>query len=101
MRKPKPFRLLKVFGSLVPAFLVKGMTKAEGALGFYESENRFIGIDSSLRGDKLEATMVHELFHAMFHRLYLSQQIPPELEEVIIENLVVVLFDNYKVSPRK
>lgn len=101
MSKPKPFRILKVFGVDVPVYKVSGLIKNEGMYGFYEDEGKYIGVDADLKGDILEHTIIHELKHAVLDRLHIHHQLDEKFVEIIVENLTVALIDNFEVRERK
>lgn len=98
--RPKLFRRLQVFGKVVPVFKVKGLM-SQGAYGYYSEESAQIAVDESLKGDMLEHTVIHELFHAVLDRLHCQQQMPPEFVEVIVENLSASVIDNFHVKARR
>lgn len=98
--KAKLFRKMKVFGKIIPVFKVKGLI-AQDVYGYYSEEHEQIGVDADIKGDVLEHTVIHEMFHAVLDRLHCQQQMPPEFVEVIVENLAQSIIDNYSVRWRK
>lgn len=97
MTRPKVFRRLNVFGKSIPVFKVTGLMDKD-AYGYYSEEHQQIGIDADLKGDMLEHTIIHELFHAVLDRLHCQQQMAPEFLEVVVENLALSVIDNFKVK---
>jgi hypothetical protein len=53
-----------------------------------------------LRGRSYQETLLHELFHACFHECSLTQGIPHELEEVIVDLLSRVVVENFTIRRR-
>lgn len=99
--KPKAFRRLKVFGLLIPVFKMVGLMDQESMYGYYESEAKYIGVDSKLKGVTLEHTVIHEMFHSVLDRLHIQHQLDEKFVEIIVENLTLALIDNYKVQYKK
>lgn len=103
----KLFRKARVFGTLVPIFKVKGLLDGSAipdlgsAYGYFQDDTKEIGVDAGLRGDALEGTVLHELFHATLDRLHIQQQLSRQMVEVIVENLAVAVVDNYHLRWRK
>src|SRR6185503_14025827 len=103
----KLFRKARVFGTLVPIYRVKGLMAGSAlpelgqAFGYFHEETKVIGVDADLKGDALEGTVLHELFHATLDRLHVQQQLSRALVEVIVENLAVAVVDNYRLRWRK
>jgi Zn-dependent peptidase ImmA (M78 family) len=98
--KAKLFRKLRVFGKIIPVFRISGLMD-QGAYGYYSEEHEEVGVDADLKGEELEHTVIHELFHAVLDRLHCQQQMSPEFVEVVVENLSRSVIDNFKVSFRK
>lgn len=98
--KQKIFRKLRIFGVMVPVLKIPGLLGGQGMFGFYDHEARVIGVDEALRGVELEATVVHEMFHAVFARLHIAQQLDDAFAEVVIENLSVALLENFDIKPK-
>jgi Zn-dependent peptidase ImmA (M78 family) len=90
MKKPK---VVNVFGK---AYQIKyeDMSKTD-ACGLTDNKNYLIIIDSSLKGDDLKHTLLHESFHAILYRTSVTQSLSHELEEVIVDQIATFLVDNY------
>lgn len=101
MSKPKPFRILKVFGREVPVYKVANIIRDENMYGYYEDVGKYIGVDSSLKGEILDHTVIHELFHAVLDRLHVQHQLDEKFVEIIVENLSVALIDNFKMKAKE
>jgi Zn-dependent peptidase ImmA (M78 family) len=99
-KKPKPLRVMKVFGALVPVYRLENLLNAEGMYGFYDPEGKYIAVDAALEGDILEHTIIHEMMHAVFDRLHIDQQMERSFVEVVVENLSVALLENFEVEKK-
>lgn len=105
----KLLRRLNVFGKVVPVFKVDGLLRGEAApdvgpcLGFYTyaDDGPRIAVESTLQGEELQHTILHEMFHAVLDRVHVQQQLPPALVEVIVETLAVSVVDNFKLQNKK
>lgn len=82
-----------VFGRKVPVFLKEEMP---GEFGHYDYENKRIVIAEKLNQKEFTSTYIHELGHAMFHRLNI--ELPTEIEEMLVENFVTLVSEN--LNPR-
>lgn len=88
-----------VFGRTVP---VRYEELASNESGEYDTDTKEIKISSSLTGDELTITEVHELFHATWDRIGLDQaRLAIEIEEVIVQNFATVVVENYQLTRRK
>ncbi len=96
-KKERHFRLAKVFGRLVPIYKRKGLL-AEDTYGYYREDVKEIAVAEELKGEILEHTIIHELFHAVLDRLHIHQQLNDEFAEVLIENLAAAVVDNYRLK---
>lgn len=97
MTRPKAFRKAQVFGKSIPVFKVQGLLETN-TYGYYDGSTKEIGVDERLKGDDLEHTVIHELFHATLDRLHCQQQMSEEFLEVVIENLAAAVIDNFRVK---
>lgn len=101
MKKPKPFRNLKVFGSIVPVYKLENLLSAEGMYGFYDPEGKYIAVDHGLNGHMLEHTIIHEMMHAIFDRLHIDAQMERTFTEVLVENVSACVLENFEVKQKK
>jgi hypothetical protein len=71
------------------------------ALGLCDKHAKKIYLNKELQNkahsQELIATLVHEAVHAMCQEGGLSQAIPPELEEVLAEQVSTVMVRNFEV----
>lgn len=94
-------KVAKVFGKNIPIKKQKGLIE-QNCAAFYCYDTDSITIDSSLKGEQLTATLLHEMGHALFRRAGLEQsKIPTCLEEIIVEQFATVVIENFKLTPKK
>lgn len=62
--------------------------------GECHNKKALIEIDESLQGRDLAQTILHESFHALFHRLSLSQVVHHDVEEIICDTFATFIVDN-------
>ncbi len=95
----KNLKFLKIFGLKIKV-VFKSLD--EGALGLYHFEGPLIEIEKNQKGDKLDLTVLHELFHAAFDRSGLNQcNISHDAQELICEQFSKAVVENFKITPRK
>ena len=92
MSKPKP-KSIKIFGQTFKFQYVD--LEDQDIDGEVKAKKSLIIIDENLEGEELQHTMLHEIGHAIFHRMGWKQSIPHELEEVIVDTYATFLIDNY------
>ena len=90
--KPKP-TVVNIFGKTY-AIKYEDLSKAH-VYGLVDNKNALIMIDKTLVGYELQQTLIHEYLHAVFDRTSLTQSIPDELEEVIVDQVATFLVDMY------
>lgn len=93
--KKHQFKYIQVFGLSIPIVENSQELRNTNLLGVYDKENKVIHMANSISKDK--ETLIHEIFHAVFHRTGLNQSISHELEEVIVENMSVALCENFNL----
>lgn len=47
------------------------------------------------------ATLLHELYHALFYRVGLTQAVDSTLEEVIVETISTFMDENFTMVPKR
>jgi Zn-dependent peptidase ImmA (M78 family) len=91
--------IYKVFGKNIK--LYRKNLLQHGIVGLFEGTTGRITIDSTLRGDELDHTLLHELVHALWHRLGMMQtQIPHEVQELICENVATMITENFSIKKK-
>lgn len=100
MKKPKPFRVIEVFGMSVPVYKLENLLNVEGMYGYYDPNGKYIAVDASLKDKILEHTIIHEMFHAVFDRLHIDAQMEHSFVEVLVENLSVAIMENFSIKPK-
>ena len=68
----------------------------DGIYGKFESKESRIYIHQGLTNDDIEATLLHEIFHAICYRIGIRQALPHELEEILVESFATWLVENYE-----
>lgn len=94
----KKIKSLNVFGQKIK---ISHKKMDEDYLGlFYPAENR-IEINVNCPKEKLEETIIHELFHATFKRSALDQcHISSDAQEIIVEQFAKVICENFKLTKK-
>lgn len=73
--------------------------KLEHDHGQYCHTNKEIILDTQTTGETLLNTKIHEIIHAMAHRLGLrSAGLDETMEEIIAENVPTVLLENFDIK---
>lgn len=65
-----------------------------GNAGLQCPDKRAIIIDGKLKGEEKSLTVIHELMHALFHRLGLKQVLDSGTEEMLCEMIPVFLVEH-------
>ena len=88
----------KVFGRDVPL----KWAKLDEHLGEYSFTKKEILLEKTEDTEELVRTIAHEILHAMGDRLgFTCTEISDDLWEIIIENTVVCLSDNFQMIPKE
>lgn len=98
---PEPFRRGECFGRIIPVHRLSPEVMGEHAAGFFDPNIQAIALSSDISGLELERVLMHEMFHATLDRLYLDAELDNKFVEALIENLVGVVFDNWRLKWRK
>jgi len=62
--------------------------------GECHNKKALIEVDETLQGKDLAQTLLHEAFHAVFHRLGYSQAVHHDIEELMCDSFATFLIDN-------
>ena len=65
--------------------------------GVCSPDTSTIVIDKNDKNAILQSTFLHEIGHAIFHRVGLNQTIPSEVEEIIVENISNWITENFRL----
>lgn len=96
MRLP---RFFNVFGLKVKVKIDKKLSP--NIAGQYEPTKELISLNEMHETDKeLLHTLCHELAHAMFYRVSISQAISFETNEYICNNFATMLIENFDIKPK-
>lgn len=92
---------LFIFGQETPVIIRPNLSFETGNAGYYDPIKREIVLCSTLKGEDLGQTLIHEFLHGVSFRTGLIQtKIPMEVFEVIAETSATALVENFKFSPR-
>lgn len=84
----------KVSGVRYTVKAVKGLMANENIYGRCHKSSKQIFVDSELKGEALQLTLIHELTHALIHEVAADQAIHWSLEEVICEAVAKAMVGN-------
>ena len=99
-KKPQNFTV-SVFGKDVPIKFQPDTKVGEyPVFGYFDTENWTIHVDSNLSKEQTIETIIHEIGHAMMHRIYLAGVIDYNLSEIITEGFAKVITENFKLSKK-
>lgn len=91
---------LNVFGRKIKVNLVEGLSENQGNLGTYCYDKKEIDLELTLKQKELIEVLIHESIHAMFDRTGIHQNLAAGIEEIITEQIVTVLTENFKITLR-
>lgn len=105
-RKIRFPRTLDVYGDKIKLRVRHPVKDSDGnkVVGTYCYDDGIIEIDSRLDDDQKIHTLLHELGHAVFHRLsagHLDNNIPYELEEIIVNSFATLYTELFDIKFRK
>lgn len=70
-------------------------------LGECDPDARTIKLSSTLKGNDLNSTFLHEVFHALVHEYSINQAIERSAEEIIVDVFSKFLIENFYVTPKR
>lgn len=77
-----------IFGQKIKLRKEKDLGRTRGLAGYFDPMNKEIVIDADLKGRDLLQTLIHEVNHAVAHRVGLVQtRISHDAHEFIAENM--------------
>lgn len=90
-----------VFGKDIVVEKKKGLLAKE-QLGEYKLDEKKIVIDSTLKGEELIYTYLHELIHATADRLgWHNTSLTHDFEEILADNIPRMILENFEVKCKK
>lgn len=89
-----------VFGQLTPVEYVKDYAEDEGHAGDYDTKLKIITIDKNLDSSERLSTLLHEMGHALFDRIGLTQGVSKEYEETVVESYAKMIVENFNLKLR-
>ena len=106
-RKIRFPRTINVFGEKIKLRIRHPVLDSDGnkVVGTYCFNTKVIEVDSKLDLEEKLETILHELGHAIFHRLSTGHSnndtIPYELEEVIVNSFATMLMELFDIKFKK
>lgn len=98
---PEPFRRAECFGRVIPVHRLAPDLMGPGIAGYFDPELLAIGLSDDVIGIEMEKVLMHEMFHATLDRLYLDAELDSKFLEALVENLVSMVFDNWRCKWKK
>lgn len=95
MKLPKT---VPIFGAHIKIIETKGLTDEYGRPldGMYCYKTKAIYIDKGLSSEEKKQTLIHEMGHAMFHRVSISYtNFNPDLEEIIVNSFGTMIEETF------
>lgn len=93
---------LIIFGLPVKVNRVKNLIADQGKHAFYNPNDFTISVDASEKGEILHHTLIHEMAHAMSHRIGILQgSIPMDVQEIIAEAFATMIVENFTLTPKR
>lgn len=68
--------------------------------GFCDRAKKEIVIDNKIRGEKYTVTLIHELIHAIFCELSITETLEHNQEEIINDNIAKCLAKNFYIKKK-
>ena len=94
--------VFEVHGKKIDVKKIRRLMLTKGAAGTFNTKNNVIEVDSSLTGQELIHTYMHELIHALCARLSLENcDLSHDLEEILADNIPTMLLENFDIKCKK
>jgi hypothetical protein len=103
MAKSTKFKIpesIDVFGKLYEIKQDPLCEEIHDCHGYHHEGSHLIILDSNLKPEVAQQTLLHECFHAIFKRLSFNQGIDSALEEVIVDSFAKWLVENFYIIPK-
>ena len=98
-------RTVEVFGTTYSIKEVRDLHNplnlSEKVDGCFLSEKKQILIESNQKREDKYVSLVHELGHAMFDRLFSSSGLSDEMEELIVDNNAVLMNEIFRLAIKR
>ena len=79
--------------------IIPGDLRVKGLDGYFDPQSLTIHIEKTLKGDEKSHTLIHEMVHAVFHRVSINQtSLHPDVQEIICDSIATALTENFKIS---
>lgn len=87
-----------IFGRKIRVKKIKDLGKNHGLAGYFDPVKKEIAIDSSLKGDDYNSTLIHEMIHSIFDRVGIVQtRLSHDTHEMIAENVANAIVENFRL----
>lgn len=93
----KNLKSLEVFGNKVKVEIVE---LPNNIGGLYHCEGK-IQINSLVADKDKMQVLIHEFFHAVFHRVSIDQTVGYEVEQIIVDTFSKALCENFDIRIKK
>lgn len=90
---------VKIFGRAVP-IKQKDLFSEGDEKAHYDLEACSIAIHKHLKNKEFDQILIHEIIHAIFHRVGIDQGVPIEAEETIAQAVSVALTENFHITKK-
>ena len=87
-------KTLNIFGV---KFKIK-LATLDGYLGMCDRRTNIIWIEKNQTDKEKLHTLIHEVGHAVYGRVGLTQAVSPEVEEILVESFATALIENKLIS---
>lgn len=92
---------VKVFGKKVKIKFGENLViNGHPVFGYFDTDKWTIFIDKNQDEKHIADTLLHEIGHALMHRLYFDGIIDPATIELIVESFAKVITENFKLQKK-
>ena len=96
----KKLMTLNLFGQRWKVFHIKLDPQYAGHC-YYETNEIHISEDIPMSTTLFQETLIHEMLHALFHRMsYKQSGLSHDLEEVMIDQLATAFTENFRITKK-
>jgi len=92
---------LNILGKIVTVLRTCGLVQERNWAGYFDPHKSEIHLDSTLDGDYLNETFIHEFLEAVYSRASFNQSIEHQLKEVMIDITSKALNENFKLVHKR
>ena len=73
----------------------------EHVMGLCQKEEKKLYISKKINKEDVLHTLIHEMCHALIHRISLDQALHHEMEEIIVDSFATMMTECFHISPKK